>query len=114
MKRITSPDFLTSAKVFLIRSSNSPRYLVPATMPEMSRERIRLSCSSSGTSPKAIFLASPSAMAVLPTPGSPMRQGLFFVRRERICTTRWISASRPITGSSLPDRASEVRSRVNS
>ena len=114
MKRITSPDFFTSSRAFLMRSSNSPRYLVPATMPERSRERMRLSSKSSGTSPIAIFRARPSAMAVLPTPGSPMRQGLFFVRRERIWMTRWISSSRPTTGSSLPFRASAVRSRVNS
>ena len=47
-------------------------------------ERMRLSSNSSGTSPRAIFLASPSAIAVLPTPGSPIRTGLFFVRRDRI------------------------------
>ena len=29
-------------------------------------------------------IARPSAIAVLPTPGSPIRTGLFFVRRERI------------------------------
>lgn len=28
------------------------------------------------------------AIAVLPTPGSPIRQGLFFERRQRICTAR--------------------------
>jgi len=50
-------------------------------------------------------------MAVLPTPGSPIRAGLFLVRRERICTTRRTSSSRPITGSSLPWRARAVRSR---
>ena len=44
-------------------------------------------------------------MAVLPTPGSPMSTGLFLVRRARIWMTRWISFSRPITGSSLPSRA---------
>ena len=49
--------------------------------------------------------ARPSAMAVLPTPGSPMRHGLFFWRRFRICTTRSISCSRPMTASSLPSRA---------
>ena len=114
MKRITSPDFLTSSRVFLMRSSNSPRYLVPATMPLRSRERMRLSSRSSGTSPRTIFRARPSARAVLPTPGSPMRQGLFLVRRERIWIIRWISSSRPMTGSSLPARASAVRSRVNS
>ena len=114
MNRITLPAFFTSARVFLIRSSNSPRYLVPATMPLRSRDRSFLSSSSSGTSPEAMRSASPSAMAVLPTPGSPIRTGLFLVRRDRIWMTRWISLSRPITGSSLPERAASVRSRVNS
>ena len=41
-----------------------------------------------GTSPRAMRAARPSAMAVLPTPGSPMRQGLFLVRRDRIWVTR--------------------------
>jgi len=53
-------------------------------------------------------------MAVLPTPGSPMSTGLFFVRRARIWMTRSISCSRPMTGSSLVSRASWVRSRANS
>ena len=35
-------------------------------------------------------------MAVLPTPGSPRRIGLFFVRRERIWMMRSTSLSRPI------------------
>ena len=52
-------------------------------------------------------------MAVLPTPASPSSTGLFLVRRDRICTTRSISLSRPITGSSLPSRARSVRSRPN-
>jgi len=56
-------------------------------------------------------LARPSTMAVLPTRGSPIRTGLFFVRRERTWMTRRISSSRPMTGSSLPARASAVRSR---
>ncbi len=63
----------------------------------------------SGTSPRTILWASPSAMAVLPVPGSPMSIGLFFVRRLRICNTRRISSSRPITGSSLPARARSLR-----
>ena len=50
-------------------------------------------------------------MAVLPTPGSPSSTGLFLVRRERIWITRSISSSRPMTASSLPSRASSVRSR---
>ena len=51
-------------------------------------------------------------MAVLPTPASPIRQGLFLVRLERTCITLNISSSRPITGSSFPERASFVRSRL--
>ena len=49
---------------------------------EVERET-RLSLSPSGTSPRTIRWARPSAMAVLPTPGSPMRTGLFLVRRDR-------------------------------
>ena len=41
-------------------------------------------------------------MAVLPTPGSPIRAGLFFVLRPRIWMTRSISFSRPMTGIELP------------
>ena len=66
----------------------------------------------SGTSALTIFCASPSAMAVLPTPGSPMSTGLFLVRRLSTWMTRLISSSRPMTGSSLPSRAIAVRSRV--
>ena len=36
---------------------------------------------------RTIRCASPSTMAVLPTPGSPMSTGLFFVRRESTCTS---------------------------
>ena len=104
----------TSSSSAFTRSSNSPRYFVPATIAERSSDSRRLSISSSGTSAAAIFCASPSATAVLPTPGSPMSTGLFFVRRERICTARAISVSRPITGSSCPMRAIAVRSRANS
>ena len=57
--------------------------------------------------------ARPSTTAVLPTPGSPISTGLFFVRRERICMTRSISFWRPTTGSSLPSVASLVRLRPN-
>ena len=50
-------------------------------------------------------------MAVLPTPGSPISTGLFLVRRDSTWSTRRISSSRPITGSSFPCRARSVRSR---
>ena len=55
--------------------------------------------------------AKPSAMAVLPTPGSPIKIGLFFLRRDKICATRSISFSRPTIGSNLPFSAIFVRSR---
>src|SRR6267378_3602537 len=57
--------------------------------------------------------ARPSTTAVLPTPGSPISTGLFFVRRDRICITRSISVWRPTTGSSLPSEACFVRLRPN-
>ena len=52
-------------------------------------------------------------MAVLPTPGSPMRTGLFLVRRDSTCMTRSISRMRPMTGSSFFSRACWVRLRPN-
>ena len=114
MKMITSPSArrISSSTAFS-RSSNSPRNFEPATSAPMSRARSRLPAMFSGTSPATIFWASPSAIAVLPTPGSPMITGLFLVRRLRICITRLISASRPMTGSSLPWRAASVRSSEN-
>ena len=101
---------LISPRTALSRSSNSPRYLAPATIELRSRLTRRRPLSDSGTSPATIRCASPSTTAVLPTPGSPISTGLFFVRLDRTCTTRRISASRPTTGSSLPSRALSVRS----
>ena len=54
--------------------------------------------------------ANPSAIADLPTPGSPINIGLFFFRRDKICETRSISFSRPTTGSSLLSSANLVKS----
>ncbi len=92
------------------RSSNSPRYFAPATIEPRSRATTRLFFKLSGTSPSTIRCAKPSTMAVLPTPGSPMRTGLFFVRRDSTWMTRRISSSRPMTGSSLRRRPRSVRS----
>ena len=105
MNRTASLVLRSSSMIFLSRSSNSPRYLVPATSEPMSSVRTRLFSSVSGTSPATIRWARPSAMAVLPTPGSPIRAGLFFVRLERIWMTLSISFSLPMTGSSFPARA---------
>ena len=78
----------------------------------MSSARSFLSLRLSGTSPLTMRWASPSTIAVLPTPGSPISTGLFLVRRDSTWMVRRISSSRPITGSSLPSRAAWVRSRV--
>ncbi len=103
MNNIISPSLcVTSLTMAFSRSSNSPLYLAPATRAPMSSEKICLERRFSGTSPRTILCARPSAMAVLPVPGSPMSMGLFLVRRLNIWSTRRISSSRPITGSSLP------------
>ena len=101
-----------SLSTALSRSSNSPRNLAPAMSAPRSSATRRLFLRLSGTSPLTMRWASPSTIAVLPTPGSPMSTGLFLVRRDSTWITRRISSSRPITGSSLPLRAASVRSRV--
>ena len=84
MNRMTRPSAsLISLRTALRRSSNSPRNLAPAMSAPRSSATTRLSLSVSGTSPRTIRWARPSAMAVLPTPGSPMRTGLFLVRRRQ-------------------------------
>ena len=112
MKRMTWPAASEiSFRTAFRRSSNSPRYFEPAISAPMSSATTRRSRSDSGTSPETIRWARPSTIAVLPTPGSPISTGLFFVRRERTWMTRRISSSRPMTGSSLPSSAARVRSR---
>ena len=113
MNRMISPArFSTSLSTALSRSSNSPRYLAPATSEPRSRAITCLPLRVEGTSPLTMRCASPSTMAVLPTPGSPMSTGLFLVRRESTWMMRRTSSSRPITGSSLPRRATSVRLRA--
>ena len=68
--------------------------------------------SGGGTSPCATRSAKPSTTAVLPTPASPVRIGLFWRRRVRMSMTWRISRSRPSTGSILPFLAFSVRSTV--
>ena len=81
-KRMTRPSSLESAfNTAFRRSSKSPRNLAPASNAPKSSDKIRLSFKPSGTSPFTTRCANPSMMAVLPTPGSPIRTGLFFVRR---------------------------------
>ncbi|CPR49812.1 Uncharacterised protein [Chlamydia trachomatis] len=110
MNRIHSPsEASTPFNTLFNRSSNSPRYLAPAIKAPISSTYRCFSFKLSGTSPCTMRRASPSAIAVFPTPGSPINIGLFFVRLERTCIVRLISSSRPITGSSLPSLASTVK-----
>ena len=51
-------------------------------------------------------------MALFPTPGSPIKMGLFFFRLQRISITRWISCSRPTIASNFPSAAACVKSVV--
>ena len=64
---------LELAAVLRARRPSTPR----------SSATIRLPRRDSGTSPATMRWASPSTTAVLPTPGSPMSTGLFFVRRRQ-------------------------------
>src|SRR5215204_4931882 len=115
MNRICPSGFSrTSSMTFLRRSSNWPRYCVPATRPERSRAKTRLPLRVSGTSSLTILWAKPSTMAVLPTPGSPISTGLFLVRLDSTSMVVSTSSARPITGSSFPSRAISVRSRLYS
>ena len=113
MNRMTWPScFARSFSTAFRRSSNSPRNFAPAISAPMSSDSTRLSFRPSGTWPFTIRCARPSTMAVLPTPGSPISTGLFFVRRCRTWIVRRISSSRPITGSSFSCSARAVRSIV--
>ena len=113
MNRMIWPSCLDrSFSTAFRRSSNSPRNLAPAMSEPMSSARMRLFLSPSGTSLLMMRCASPSTIAVLPTPGSPISTGLFLVRRASTWMVRRISSSRPMTGSSLPEEARAVRSMV--
>ena len=106
-------DFSTSSIRALTLSSNCPRYFVPASIADISRAITFLLVKISGTRPFAISCAKPSTMAVLPTPASPIKTGLFLVLLQRICITLIISFSLPMTGSRALFFAISVRSRPN-
>ena len=76
----------------------------------MSRVIILFPFKFSEVSPRAIFCASPSTTAVFPTPGSPIKHGLFLFLRDNICITLSISSLLPITGSNLPSIAFLLKS----
>ena len=107
-----SPAFFTSLIHFLIRSSKSPLYLLPAKTCEISKLIILLFFNSSGTLSFIILCANPSIIAVFPTPASPIKHGLFFVLLDNISITLSVSFSLPITGSSFPSFAILLKSKL--
>ena len=110
--RIRFGRSFSSRITFWIRSSNMPRSIVPATMLFICRLTTWQSRSRTGTlsGSNSMRRASPSAIAVLPTPGSPISiTELARSRWQRISSTCWISLSRPNTGGSLSCRASRFR-----
>ena len=108
INKITSLFFSSSFIMAFMRSSNWPRYFVPATNAARSRLTTLLSNKILLTFLCTIRNAKPSTIAVLPTPGSPINMGLFFFLRESICDTLSISFSRPTIGSSEPLSARRV------
>ena len=110
MNNITFGFFCNSLRMERIRSSNCPRYLVPATTAVISRATTRLSNRIRETFFWMILNARPSTIADFPTPGSPIKIGLFFLRRLKICAKRSISLSLPTTGSRRPSSAAFVMS----
>ena len=81
-RTICPSDLVTSSSTVLRRFSKSPLYLAPAIRLPISREINWRFLSDSGTSPLTMRWAKPSAIAVFPTPGSPIKTGLFFERRD--------------------------------
>ena len=70
MNRMMFPfDDVTSFITAFILSSNSPRYLAPATREATSSSKMVFFFRDSGTSPLKILHAKPSTTAVFPTPG---------------------------------------------
>jgi len=111
MKRMIPPsDALISLRTAFSRSSNSPLYFAPATNAPMSSSISFFSFKPKGTSPFMMRHANPSTMAVFPTPGSPIKTGLFFVLRDKIWMTLRISSSRPMIGSIFPPLTSSTKS----
>ena len=109
---INKTAFLSSSNSFnkvLKRFSKSPLYLVPARSAPISKENIVASARNSGTFSLTIKTAKPSAIAVLPTPASPTKSGLFFLRRLNTWSALSSSLSRPIRVSILPLIASSLR-----
>ncbi len=109
MNRIGFFRLPSAARTALKRSSKSPRKRVPASSADVSSEKTSAPVSASGTSGWSSRCASPSAIAVFPTPASPTNTGPFLRRRQRISIVRRSSFWRPIRGSSRPPAARSER-----
>ncbi len=103
-------EALISSSTPFKRRSNSPFMEAPASKSPISNPKRRTPCKVYGTSPCTIRKARPSMTAVLPTPGSPTKIGLFLRRLANISTIWRISSSRPKTGSMAPVPALAVKS----
>ncbi len=79
----------------------------------MSKLYTSYSFKNSGTSSLTILYARPSAIAVLPTPGSPTSSTLFFERLPNASAIESSSSLRPIIGSILSLCTSSLRLVVN-
>ena len=112
MNIITFLFFIISFKVSLTLFSKSPLYLLPASIAGKSKLYTILFSKNSGTLDSTILRASPSTIAVFPTPASPIRIGLFFVLLNKICKILSISLSLPITWSIFPLFALSLRLTV--
>ena len=110
INKIILSDFSISVITAFILSSNWPLYLVPATKDAKSNVTTLLLWRILETFFWVILSAKASAIAVLPTPGSPIRIGLFFFLLVKIWATLSISFSLPITASSLLCSANFVKS----
>ena len=101
IKSIISVFNFNSFMTAFILSSNWPLYFVPATKLARSKVTTLLLYKILETFFCIILNAKPSAIADLPTPGSPISKGLFFFLLLNICDTLSISFSLPTTGSNL-------------
>ena len=117
MRLVDEQDDRRAARPGLRRSPNAgaartrPSSPAPACIRPMSSAHRRTPRSAGGHVARGEALgASPSTTAVLPTPASPVRIGLFCRRRIRTSMIWRISSSRPTIGSIVPVEAFAVRS----
>ena len=102
MNKMILPSLFSLLLKQLLTVLQTPRNFAPAIKAPISKEKMVLSFKFSGTSLRTIRCANPSTIAVLPTPGSPIKTGLFLVFLDKIRITSRISSSRPMIGSCFP------------